>query len=51
MQHAMRIAPYCHQWPLWLYHIYPQYFMQDTNFQINVTEQQARVVIFTTNFV
>ena len=31
-QHAMRMYPYCHLWPVWLYSIFPHCLMNGTIF-------------------
>ena len=51
MQSACAVL-YCHLWPVWLYHIFPHYFINGTIFRKEkVIEHKMCAVIFSTNFI
>jgi len=44
-------APYCHLWPIWLYHIYSHNLINGTVFRKLGIEHKMCVLIFSTTFV
>ena len=44
---------HCHLWPVWLYHIFPHYLINDTIFfgGGGITEHKMYLFIFSTTFV